>query len=113
MVEETENTNDGTWSGLKKTIIGTLSTAVLGAGTWFTTTFFNGHSDDNAETKTEQVAPAPASAPVVINLSNNNEQKQQNNGGGNTTIIKERVIEKAAPVKEEKKKEEPKEEAPW
>jgi flagellar basal body-associated protein FliL len=114
MTEETENTNDGTWSGLKKTIIGTLSTAILGAGTWLTTTFFNGHSDDNAETKTEQVAPAPAAAPVVINLSNNNEQKQQNNsGGGNTTIIKERVIEKPAPVKEEKKKEEPKEEAPW
>ena len=113
MAEETENTNDGTWTGLKKTIIGTLSTAVLGAGTWLTTTFFNGQSEDSAETKTEQVAPAPAAAPVVINLSNNNEQKQQNNGGGNTTIIKERVIEKPAPVKEEKKKEEPKEEAPW
>jgi hypothetical protein len=110
MSEEAENsTNDGTWGGLKKTIIGTLSTAVLGAGTWFTTTFFNAQTEDKAETKTEQAAPA-AAAPVVINLSNNNEQKQS---AAPTTIIKERVIEK--PAKEEKKKEEkPKEEeAPW
>jgi hypothetical protein len=110
MSEETETTNDGTWGGLKKTIIGTLSTAVLGAGTWFTTTFFNAEPEDKAETKTEQAAPASA-APVVINLSNNNEQKQS--AAPTTTIIKERVIEK--PSKEEKKKEEkPKEEeAPW
>lgn len=111
MSEEAENsTNDGTWGGLKKTIIGTLSTAVLGAGTWFTTTFFNAPAEDKAETKTEQAAPA-AAAPVVINLSNNNEQKQS--AAPTTTIIKERVIEK--PAKEEKKKEEkPKEEeAPW
>ena len=87
MSEETENHNDGTWSGLKKTIIGTLSTAVLGAGTWLTTTFFNAEPEVKEETKTEQAAPAT------------------------TTIIKERVVEK--PVKEEKKKEEPKEEAPW
>lgn len=110
MSEEAENsTNDGTWGGLKKTIIGTLSTAVLGAGTWFTTTFFNAPAEDKAETKTEQAAPA--AAPVVINLSNNNEQKQS--AAPTTTIIKERVIEK--PAKEEKKKEEkPKEEeAPW
>jgi flagellar basal body-associated protein FliL len=110
MSEEAENsTNDGTWGGLKKTIIGTLSTAVLGAGTWFTTTFFNAPAEDKAETKTEQTAPA--AAPVVINLSNNNEQKQS--AAPTTTIIKERVIEK--PAKEEKKKEEkPKEEeAPW
>jgi hypothetical protein len=104
-----EATNDGTWSGLKKTIIGTLSTAVLGAGTWFTTTFLAPQTEDKAETKTEQAAPATA-APVVINLSNNNEQKQS---AAPTTIIKERVIEK--PAKEEKKKEEKtkEEEAPW
>ncbi len=70
-----ETTNDGTWSGLKKTIIGTLSTAVLGAGSWFTTTFLVPQTEDKAETKTEEAAPASA-APVVINLSNNNEQKQ-------------------------------------
>lgn len=102
-----ETTNDGTWSGLKKTIIGTLSTAVLGAGTWLTTTFFNAEPEVKEETKTEQATPAP----VVINLSNNNEQKQA--AAPTTTIIKERVVEK--PAKEEKKKEEkPKEEeAPW
>ena len=27
-----EETNDGTWSGLKKTLIGTISTAVLAGG---------------------------------------------------------------------------------
>jgi hypothetical protein len=86
MSEEAENHNDGTWSGLKKTIIGTLSTAVLGAGTWLTTTFFNPQSDSKEETKTEQVAPAPAAAPVVINLSNNNEQKQSA-APATTTII--------------------------
>ena len=104
-----ETTNDGTWGGLKKTIIGTLSTAVLGAGTWLTTTFFNAEPETKEEVKTEQAAPAPA--PVVINLSNNNEQKQA--AAPTTTIIKERVVEK--PAKEEKKKEEkPKEEeAPW
>jgi hypothetical protein len=91
-----ETTNDGTWGGLKKTIIGTLSTAVLGAGTWFTTTFFNAEPEVKEETKTEQAAPA--AAPVVINLSNNNEQKQS---AAPTTIIRERVVEKpaAAPVK--------------
>jgi hypothetical protein len=113
MSEEAENHNDGTWSGLKKTIIGTLSTAVLGAGTWLTTTFLNPQSDSKEETKTEQVAPAPAAAPVVINLSNNNEQKQSA-APATTTIIKERVIEKQAPKEEKKKEEKPKEEeAPW
>lgn len=29
MSEETEDHNDGTWTGLKKTIIGLLTTAVL------------------------------------------------------------------------------------
>ena len=94
MSEETETTNDGTWGGLKKTIIGTLSTAVLGAGTWFTTTFFNAEPQVKEETKTEQAAPA--AAPVVINLSNNNEQKQS--AAPTTTIIKERVIEKPAKI---------------
>lgn len=103
MSEETQN--DGTWSGLKKTIIGTLSTAVLAGGTWLTTTLFDG--GDKEETKTEQAAPAPA--PVIINLENNNTNQQKQSGGTNT-IIKERVIEKSAtpaePAKPEKKKEE-------
>ena len=78
MSEETNvETNDGTWSGLKKTIIGAISTAILAGGTYFTTHLFGG-SEDKEETKTEQ--SQPAAAPVVINLENNNtnQQKQQN-----------------------------------
>jgi flagellar basal body-associated protein FliL len=113
MSEETQSTetNDGTWSGLKKTLIGTISTAVLAGGTWLTTTLFGGGHEDKAETKTEQAAPAPA--PVIVNVQQNQEntQKQQNNGGTNT-IIRERVIEKAPTEKKvEKKKEET--DSPW
>ena len=74
--EQNVETNDGTWSSLKKTIIGTVSTAVLAGGTWITTTLFGG-GHDKEETKTEQVAPA---APIInVNLENNNtnQQKQQ------------------------------------
>lgn len=108
MSEETEN--DGTLSGLKKTIIGTLTTVIGGGGIWLSTQLFSGHSDEETETKTEQVvqqAPAPI---INVNLENNNtnQQKQQ---GGNTTIIREKVIEKPvdqpAPVKPKE------EEDPW
>ena len=101
MSEETQN--DGTWSGLKKTIIGTLSTAVLGLGTWFTTTFLGVNKEDKEETKTEQ--SAQPTTPVVINLQNNNTQQQSSNNGGGTTVIKERVVEKTAPAPKPKKKE--------
>lgn len=111
MSEETNvPESDGTWSGLKKTIIGTLTTIIGGGGIWISTQLFGGHIDDKEETKTEQVAQ-PA-APVVINLQNNNtnQQKQQSNNNGGTTIIKEKVVEKPvaspAPAK-------PKEEEPW
>ena len=40
MAEETEN--DGTWGGLKKTIVGTLATVVTGGGVWISTTLFGG-----------------------------------------------------------------------
>jgi flagellar basal body-associated protein FliL len=106
--EQNVETNDGTWSSLKKTIVGAVSTAVLAGGTWVTTTLFgNGH--DKEETKTEQAA-----APVInVNLENNNTNQQKQLGGTNT-IIKERVVEKVAPAKEEKpaKKSET-EDAPW
>jgi flagellar basal body-associated protein FliL len=107
MSEETQN--EGTWSGLKKTIIGTLSTAVLAGGTYLTTTLFGGGSDKE-ETKTEQAAPAPA--PVVINLENNNTNQQKQSGGTNT-IIKERVIEKPAAEPAKPKAEPKKEEESW
>jgi hypothetical protein len=98
-----EETNDGTWSGLKKTLIGTISTAVLAGGTWFTTTLFGGHEEEpKEETKTETAAPAP----VIVNVQQNQENKQKvENGGGTHTI--ERIVEKpAAPAEKPKKVEE-------
>jgi hypothetical protein len=110
MSEETnvQDHNDGTWSGLKKTIIGTLSTAVLGAGTWVTTTFFAGHKEDKDEPKTEQVAPS-AQPTIVIN----NTQQQQQAAGGTKVI--ERVVEKPAakPAEPAPKKKEFSEEPKW
>jgi hypothetical protein len=97
MSEETQN--DGTWSGLKKTIIGTLSTAVLGVGTWFTTTFLGVNQEDKEEVKTEQ--PVQAQPSIIIN----NTQQQQQAASGGTTIIKERVVEKPVEKKVVKKKE--------
>jgi flagellar basal body-associated protein FliL len=92
-----EETNEGGLSGLKKTIIGTLGTVVTAGGVWLTTHLGGGEATDKEEVKTEQVAPAPAAAPVVINLQNNN-TNQQKQSGGTHTIVKERVIEKAAPA---------------
>jgi flagellar basal body-associated protein FliL len=106
MSEETE-TNDGTWSGLKKTLIAGLTTLITAGGVWISTQLFGGSSEDEEKPKTEVAAPAP----VVINLSNNNtnQQKQQQSSGTNT-VIKERVVEKAAPAAVEKPKTE---EEPW
>ena len=101
MSEEVENSNDGTLSGLKKTIIGVITTAVMGLGTWGVTQITGGDE-----------APAPAAAPV-INITNSNQQAQQASGGGKTVIIKEKetVKEPAKPVKK-KEGDEFKEEAP-
>ena len=102
MSEEVEQNNDGTWSGLKKTIIGVVTTAVMGLGTWGVTQLTGGGND---------AAPAPAAAPV-INITNSNQQSQSA-GGGKTVIIKEKAAESkpAAPVKK-KEGDEFKEEAP-
>ena len=103
MSEETQE-HEGTWTGLKKTIVGTLATVVTAGGAWLGSTLFGGG---------EEAAPAPA-APV-INITNSNTQ-QQSQGGGTTRVI-ERVKEvpakeKAAPAKkkegDEFKEEEPK-----
>jgi hypothetical protein len=102
MSEEVENSNDGTWSGLKKTIVGVATTAVMGLGTWGVTQLTGGDKD---ETPVQQTAP-------VINITNSNQQSQAA-GGGKTVIIKEKetVKEKPAPVKK-KEGDEFKEEAP-
>jgi flagellar basal body-associated protein FliL len=87
-----EETNEGTWSGLKKTIIGTLSTVIAGGGTWLGVTLFGGHEEEpKEETKTEQAAPA--AAPVIVNVQQNQENKQKVENGG-STVIRERVVEK-------------------
>ncbi len=93
MSEEVQN--EGTWSGLKKTIIGLARTVVLGVGGWFTTKLTGGE---------EQAAPVQQAAPVInLNLENNNTQTQS--AGGGTKVI-ERVVEKpAAPAPKPKKKE--------
>ena len=98
MSEETNN--DGTFSGLKKTIIGTLTTVIGGAGIWVSTTLFGGDSDDKEEVKTEQVAQ-PAAAPIVVNVSNNNtnQQKQQSNNSNATKAAPAPApVQQAAPA---------------
>jgi hypothetical protein len=101
MSEEVESSNDGTLSGLKKTIIGVITTAVMGLGTWGITQITGG----------DEPAPVQQAAPV-INITNSNQQSQAA-GGGKTVIIKEKetVKEKPAPVKK-KEGDEFKEEAP-
>ena len=98
-----EEMNDGTWSGLRKTIVGTLGTVVAGGGTWLGVTLFGGGNEEPKEdVKTEQAAPAP----VIVNVQQNQENKQKvENGGGTHTI--ERIVEKpAAPAEKPKKVEE-------
>ena len=106
MSEETNN--DGTFSGLKKTIIGTLTTVIGGAGIWVSTTLFGGHSDDKEEVKTEQVAQPAVAAPVVINLQNNNtnQQKQQSNNSNSNNVKQQSAPAQAAPAPAPVKKEE-------
>jgi hypothetical protein len=91
MAEEVENSNDGTLSGLKKTIIGVITTAVMGLGTWGITQITGGDK--------EEAAPVQQAAPV-INITNSNQQSQSASGG-KTVIIKEKetIKEKPAPVK--------------
>ena len=103
MSEEVENSNDGTLSGLKKTIIGVITTAVMGLGTWGITQITGGG---------DEPAPVQQAAPV-INITNSNQQTQQSSGGGKTVVIKEKetIKEKPAPVKK-KEGDEFKEEAP-
>lgn len=92
MSEEAENSNDGTLSGLKKTIIGVLTTAVMGLGTWGITQLTGGG---------DKPAPVQQAAPV-INITNSNEQQQS--AGGTTKIIeRERVVEKEKPAPAKKK----------
>lgn len=92
MAEETEN--EGTWSGLKKTIIGVATTLVTAGGVWLSTILGGG----------DKVEPAPVQAAPVINITNSNQQQQQ--APGKTIIIQGGASGKPAePAKPVKKKE--------
>jgi hypothetical protein len=93
MSEEVENANDGTFSGLKKTIIGVITTAVMGLGTWGITQITGGG---------DEPAPVQQAAPV-INITNSNQQSQSAGGGTTKIIEREKVIEKPAPAPVKKK----------
>jgi hypothetical protein len=108
-----EETQDGSLSGLKKTILGVAGTAVTGFGIWATTNINKIFGvEEESEVKTEQVAeqaqPAAAqAAPIVLNIDNS--ATNNAGGGGTNTIIKETVREvpvaqptAAAPVEEKK-----------
>jgi hypothetical protein len=99
MSEETQETQESTWTGLKKTIIGTLATVVTAGGAWIGTTLFGG----------EEAAPAPVQAAPTINIT---QQAAPAAAApvNNTTIIHEKTVEKAAPAPKEEVK---KEESPW
>jgi hypothetical protein len=105
MSEETQN--DGTMSGLVKTLIGTVGTIVTAGGAWLGSQMFGGG---------DQPAAQPAAAPV-INITQNQAQQQ---AAGKTVIINkgggggQAAPAQAAPAPKPKKKEgdEFKEEAP-
>jgi len=92
MAEETQE-QEGTWSGLKKTIIGVATTLVTAGGVWLSTLLGGG---DKAE-------PAQPAAAPVINITTN--QTQQQAAGGNKTVIINKGGETAKPAVPVKKKE--------
>jgi hypothetical protein len=100
-----EEQNEGTWSSLKKTIVGTVATVITGAGAWIGTTMFGG--GDAAQ-------PAPQQAQPVINVNMTNNQQQQ--AATKTVIVKEKAdnsSENVKPKAEKKKDEWAKEEPKW
>ena len=95
-----EKHNDGTTSGLKKTVIGTVGTLVTAGGAFLMT-----YMQKPKEGENKQVQPQS----ININIP-----QQQQAAAGKTVIIKEKAAEAkpAAPVKkkdgDEFKKEDPK-----
>ena len=100
MSEETQET---TWSGLKKTIIGTLATVVTAGGAWVGTTLFGGG---------EEITPAPIQqAAPVINITQ--QQAAPVQAPASTTVIREKTVEKVVPAETKKEEKKEKEEEPW
>jgi len=96
-----EESNDGTMSGLVKTLIGTVGTIVTAGGAWLGSQMFGGG---------DQPAAAPAAAPV-INITQNQAQQQAagktviiNKNGGNGQSAQGAPAQ-AAPAPKPKKKE--------
>jgi hypothetical protein len=109
-MSEEQETAEG-WSGVKKAIIGAITTAVTAGGAWFAT-HLGGGEEPKEEVKTEVSAPAPA--PVVINVQQNQENKQQTKtSSAPTQIIRETVIEKHAPAAAPAKNKKEEDEDPW
>ena len=88
-----EKHNDGTMSGLKKTIIGTVGTLVTAGGA-FLMTYLQKPKDDGK--------PAQPATQQSINI---NIPQQQPAGGTKTVIVKEKSAEPAKPAAPVKKKE--------
>ena len=104
MSEETQQDhNDGTWSGIKKTIVGTIGTVVAGGGVWLSTLLFGGHSEEPAQAQ-------PAQPSIIIN---NTQQQQQQAVPGKTVIIKEKSTEPVKPAEQAKPKKEISDEPKW
>ena len=105
MSEEKEE-QEGTWSSVKKTVLGTLATVITAGGAWLGSTLFGGGSDE--------VTPVQQAAPV-INITNSNQQQQQQAAPSKTVIIKEipAAKEKPAPVKKKTEKEQLEEAPAW
>jgi len=84
-----EKHNDGTMSGLKKTIIGTVSTLIVGGGTFLMSYLQKPKESD------KQVQPQS----ININIP------AQQSAGGKTVIIKEKSATPATAAPKPKKKE--------
>ena len=80
-----EESNDGTMSGLVKTLVGTVGTIVTAGGAWLGSQMFGGG---------DQPAAAPATAPV-INITQSQAQQQ---AAGKTVIINKNGGGQAAPA---------------
>ena len=89
-----EKHNDGTMSGLKKTIIGTVSTLVVGGGTFLMSYLQKPKENDKAATPASQQS-------ININIP---QQQQAAAAAGKTVIIKEKNGETAKPSPAPKKK---------
>ena len=101
-----EENNDGSWSGLVKTIVGTVGTIVTAGGAWLGSQLFGGGEEKAEQPAAQVTAPAP-----VINITNANQQAAP--AAGKTVIIKEKEVAPAAAPKKKTEKEALQEEPKW